>query len=618
MMVPVPPVASTSSGTTVGVDPEDSRQHPLHENSEDTVAVNPASNLAAGIAYDHQTGRPMTKHSLPPGSVTPGAYSGAPGANYEAVEPVRLDVLGPSSQPMQETPPGQIEEAEVNTTETLEEKKRNPVVMGAAIAVLVVVVILAIAIPLAVGGENGESQKKENNQETSIDKVLLPNAPDSTWESIATDQESPQFKAYTWLTLDPNLATYENWQKEQRFALATFFYAFNGMKWRSLDPQAKNEWLSYETNECGWGVFHRGPSVNSVYCSPGDRATEIKVREQRGLNGSVPLELSLLGSLQKLDLSDNLMDRNLTDLLPKIRESKPFQSLELAFGCINCRLVGSLPPELFDWTNLQVLDLSNNQLSGHLPLEIGWMTALVEFIISQTQLSGTVPSEIGLLTSMTSLGLYENQLSGSLPTEIGMLSSVKFLYLDENQLSGSILTEIGMLSNVEILALDENQLSGSLPSDIGLLTSMTSMDLNENQLSGSLPSEIGLLTRMTSMDLNENQLSGSLPSEIGLLTSMTSLVLASNQLSSGLPTEIGLMTKLSFLSLSRNNLSGTIPSELGLLTKLTGLYLYDNQFSGSVPSSSCSNLGLVEIIVDCDTEKFPVECSCISSKCLCL
>ncbi|CAB9503811.1 expressed unknown protein [Seminavis robusta] len=115
------------------------------------ATLKPSSNPAVGNEYDHHTGHPMTEQILSPGSVTPGAYTGTPGADYQAVEPVRLDVLGASSQPSQEAPGQIIEEAEVNTTETVE-KKRNPVVVGAAIAVLAVVIILAIAIPLAVGG----------------------------------------------------------------------------------------------------------------------------------------------------------------------------------------------------------------------------------------------------------------------------------------------------------------------------------------------------------------------------------------------------------------------------------------------------------------------------------
>ncbi|CAB9529186.1 Leucine Rich Repeat [Seminavis robusta] len=406
----------------------------------DSVALNPASNPAAGIEYDHQTGRPMTKHSLPPGSVTPGAYSGAPGANYQAVEPVRLDVLGPSSPPMQETPQGQIEEAEVNTMESLEEKKRNPVAVRAAIAVLAVVIILAITIPLAVGGKNGESPKMDNTQVTSIDKALLPNAPNSTWESIVTDQKSLQFKAYTWLTRDPNLQTYESWQKEQRFSLATFYYACNGPKWRFKDPQAQNEWLSYGTSECGWGVFHTGPLLNGVHCSTGDRVTEIKVMEQRGFTGSVPSELSLLGSLKILDLSENIMANHLTDLLP-IHESEPFQSLE-ALHCVNCRLVGSLPPELFEWTNLLVLDLSNNQISGPLPLEVSLMAALVDLDLGSNQFVGEVPSEVGQLTALTSLDLSRNQFVGEVPSEVGRLTALTSLDLSRNQFMGEVPSEM--------------------------------------------------------------------------------------------------------------------------------------------------------------------------------
>ncbi|CAB9517853.1 Leucine Rich Repeat [Seminavis robusta] len=306
--------------------------HAPPDASGDVVTFNPASNPAAGIEYDHQTGRPMTKHSLPPGSVTPGAYSGAPGANYQAVDPVRLDVLGASSQPRQEAP-GQIEDAEANTAETLEEKKRNPAVIGAAIAVLVVVIILAIAIPLAVEGGNGESPKMENNQELSIDKELLPNAPISTWESIVNDQESPQLRAYTWLNLDPNLASYEIWQKEQRFALASFYYAFNGMTWNIL--QTQKEWLGYETNECEWGGFYSGSLYNHLSCNNNDRVTMIAVTREANFRGTLPPEISLLGTLKEL----------------KFRDSQ---------------LSGMIPSEVGLLLSLTDIDLSSNQLASFL------------------------------------------------------------------------------------------------------------------------------------------------------------------------------------------------------------------------------------------------------------
>ncbi|CAB9515232.1 LRR receptor-like serine threonine-protein kinase [Seminavis robusta] len=585
----------------------------------DAVTPSPASNPAAGIEYDHQTGRPMTKHSLPPGSVTPGAYSGSPGANYQAVEPVRLDVLGASSPPRQEVP-GQIEEAELNTTETLEEKKRNPVVMGAAIAVLVVVIILAIAIPLAVGGENGEFPKMENNQETSIDKVLLPNAPSSTWESIVDDQESPQFKAYTWLTLDPNLQTYENWQKEQRFALATFYYAFNGMKWNILQTQRK--WLDYEINECDWGVYSGSLYMyNHLSCNNNGRATRISGKKQSNFQGAIPPELSLLETLKEL----NFRDSQLSGMIPsEVGLLLSLTAIDLGFN----QLVGEVPSEVGQLTALTSLNLGVNQLVGEIPSEVGQLRALTSLNLGVNQLVGEVPSEVGQLTALTSLNLGDSNLVGEVPSEVGQLTALRSLDLQKQQLSGSLPTEIGMLSSVKTMQLRGNQLSGTLPSELGLLTVLLSLDLFGNQLSGVIPSEIGLLSALTLLNLASNKFQanfptelglltdsadlwadlflqeGTIPTEIGVMTGRTSLHWLFPSVSGGsIPSEIGLMTSLTAIEFRRKDLSGSLPSEMGLLTSVTKLRLDGNGFSGSIPTE----LGLLTNVTSLVLWKFPEQ-----------
>ncbi|CAB9515570.1 Leucine Rich Repeat [Seminavis robusta] len=547
------------------------------------------------MEYDNETGRPSSKHSLPPGSLTPGAYSGAVGAKYEAVKPVRLDLLGTSSHhPGEEEEEARAraeqqkqgvitnEEAQQQPTDSiipLEEKQKpsrsRKLIAAAAMGclLLVVIIILAIVIPLSVGGGKEESPPSlENSQELSIDKALLPNAPNSTWDSIQDNLDSPQYKAYNWLTLDPNLHLYETWQKEQRFALATFYYSFNGPKWRFKDPLTQNEWLSYETNECEWGVYLPKTTDNHhVICNDDDIVRLISVTEQGGMKGSVPIELSLLGSLQGLDLSDNVLQTNLTDLLPIIHMPEGFQSLE-AIHCTNCRLEGSLPPELWDWTNLRVLWLQENSLTGTISTAIQQLSRLRALELFDNKLSGPIPSEVGLVTSLKNLGLRLNSLT-SVPSELGLLTNLVDLGLGDNEMSyPGFSSELAKLTNLRHLNLVNLNRKGTNDSSEHALT---------------IPTEVGLMAALEVLDAERNGWMGAIPSEIGNLSRLTDLHLRRNRLSNTAPTELGRMSALETLYLTNNQFTGSIPSELGQITSLHALLLVDNGFQKHFPLELC-------------------------------
>ncbi len=81
-------------------------------------------------------------------------------------------------------------------------------------------------------------------------------------------------------------------------------------------------------------------------------------------------------------------------------------------GATELELLGqgltSLPPELFQLTNLTELNLYNNELTS-------------------------LPPEIGQLTNLTTLILWNNELT-SLPPEIVQLTKLKWLHLDDNPL----------------------------------------------------------------------------------------------------------------------------------------------------------------------------------------
>src|SRR5258707_946356 len=88
-----------------------------------------------------------------------------------------------------------------------------------------------------------------------------------------------------------------------------------------------------------------------------------------------------------------------------------------------------LPPELWQFTSLQELDLYQNQLSG-LPAELGQLANLRTLDLYQNQLS-SLPAELGQLANLQALNLMGNQLS-SLPSELGQLANLRGLMLTDN------------------------------------------------------------------------------------------------------------------------------------------------------------------------------------------
>ncbi|WP_299113045.1 T9SS type A sorting domain-containing protein [uncultured Winogradskyella sp.] len=112
------------------------------------------------------------------------------------------------------------------------------------------------------------------------------------------------------------------------------------------------------------------------------------------------------------------------------------------------------------------INLQNNLLVGNLPIEIGDFTELLSINLQTNYLSGEIPSSIGNLSALTTLGLNNNSLSGTIPNEIGNLTNLFNLYLNANQITGSIpssLVNLALNHNLQALNLGINKLSGIVP-----------------------------------------------------------------------------------------------------------------------------------------------------------
>ena len=182
--------------------------------------------------------------------------------------------------------------------------------------------------------------------------------------------------------------------------------------------------------------------------------------------------------------------------------------------------------------------------------------------MSSEGIVGTIPSELGNLSNLRDLSLNGNQLTGGIPSELGNLANLQGLSLWGNQLTGVIPKELGNLANLRWLWLSSNQLTGGIPEELGSLSNLQSLDLHGNQLTGEIPPELGGLSNLTWLWLHVNQLTGVIPKELGNLAQLEGLLLQGNQLIGTIPTELGNLSNLQWLSLGGNLLTGCVPDGL--------------------------------------------------------
>ncbi|XP_047262796.1 receptor kinase-like protein Xa21 isoform X1 [Capsicum annuum] len=332
---------------------------------------------------------------------------------------------------------------------------------------------------------------------------------------------------------------------------------------------------------------------------------EILYLQYNKLSGSIPSSLGDWRHLEELTFSYN----NLTGAIP--RELFNISTL-VTMLLDNNNLSGSLPSAPGYWkTNLEHLDLPQNNIGGVIPISISNSSNLKELYLSENKFSGQIPNSLGDLRQLERLYLYTNNLSspqlsiltslancrcidieftdnplnGVLPGSIGNLSStIEIFYLALSQITGHIPLGIGNLSNLNTLSLFGNDLTGSVPRTLCDLQKLQGLSLDQNRLSGPLPECLCKLPELGVVSLTYNQFSGPIPSCIGDVTSLRNLYLKSNRFAN-VPLSLWSLKDLLELDLSNNTLVGSLPPDFGNLNAITSIDLSRNHLSGSIPST---------------------------------
>lgn len=174
---------------------------------------------------------------------------------------------------------------------------------------------------------------------------------------------------------------------------------------------------------------------------------------------AVPQKISTLNNLESLNLSNNNISQNFSNLSPLIKLSE--------------------------------LNLSGNQLTK-IPSEISSLTSLITLDVSHNLFSTNYAAVLTNLKKLEWLSLGSNQIT-NFPPEIAQLKNLVHLNFSDNQISGG-LENLLILKNLEQLYLDKNLISGNFPASILQFTKLQMVSLTGNQLSGELPDQLPALT----------------------------------------------------------------------------------------------------------------------------
>ncbi|GAU49754.1 hypothetical protein TSUD_43410 [Trifolium subterraneum] len=275
------------------------------------------------------------------------------------------------------------------------------------------------------------------------------------------------------------------------------------------------------------------------------------------LKGELPDCWMNLASLKFVDLSNNKLSGKIPSSMGALVNME-------ALILRNNSLSGQLPSSLKNCSNkLALFDIGENMLHGPIPSWIGdSLHQLIILSLRSNSFNGSLPSNLCYLRELQVLDLSLNNLSGGIPTCVNNFTSMA----EDSKNSTS--------SNDHLYTIkysDGSSMSTSYDFDVSLIWKgvdrhfknadklLKSIDLSSNHLTGEIPTEIEYLFELISLNLSRNNLTGEIPSKIGYLKLLDVLDLSRNHLSGTIPTSLTHIDRLTTLNLSNNQLYGKIP-----------------------------------------------------------
>ncbi|XP_042961134.1 probable LRR receptor-like serine/threonine-protein kinase At3g47570 [Carya illinoinensis] len=216
--------------------------------------------------------------------------------------------------------------------------------------------------------------------------------------------------------------------------------------------------------------------------------------ENNYFQGEIPSSIGKLKRLQSLMVDRNELSGEIPDIFRNLTQ---LYFLDMSDN----QLSGGFPSSLAYCQHLSFLYLPGNKLTGSITKNIS--SSLRELLLARNLFTGSLPMEIGNLKQLEVLDVSGNLLSGNITTEITKCSSLRNLSMASNNLTGSIPSSLGELTPLESLDLSFNDLSGPIPKELENLEVLKTLNLSFNQLEGQIPRN-GVFVNLTWNSLQGN------------------------------------------------------------------------------------------------------------------
>lgn len=259
-------------------------------------------------------------------------------------------------------------------------------------------------------------------------------------------------------------------------------------------------------------------------------------------------------------------------------------------------LTGSLPASLGGLTNLRVMNVSYNQLTGTIPPELGEMKLINRFYLMHNKLTGSIPDVFDSSNSnLDIVDLSNNQLIGDLPQKMFTSQTIRLFSSSVNCMSIISLEPICDAKALMVLALNGVHSSPHCVNYFNQFRSQGRPYTLERRVGGSVPSCLFNMPALLILQLAANNIHASLPYEMNVSSSIRDLVLSHNQLTGSVPS--------SFhhhwwrrLDLAFNKFSGNLHADFRPVRSQDFLRLHVNRLSGNIPTSliDTKNIFLLE------------------------
>lgn len=275
---------------------------------------------------------------------------------------------------------------------------------------------------------------------------------------------------------------------------------------------------------------------------------------------SIPDEMTLLQSLERLDLSNN----DISGL--------PYSlgNLHLKFLALEGNPLRTIRREILNKGTQEVLKYLRSKITDDEPKQSDSVTDTAMTLPSQSRVN------VHAILTLKSLD-YSDKQATSIPDEVfdavksNMITSVNF---SKNQLCEIPKRIVEVKETVSDVNLGFNKFS-FLTSELCMLQKLTFLDLRNNILS-SLPEEMGSLIKLQTINLSFNRFK-IFPDVLYRLPALETILISNNQVGSVDPQQMRTMEKLMTLDLQNNDLLH-IPPELGHCVSLRTLLLDGNPF----------------------------------------